>query len=158
MQIEGGSTHDVTIPGQASRPANESSRQGLPLLANNDEFIARWTAIQTTFVDEPRKAVEQADTLVAEVMREVARVFAEERARLDGEWSRGTDVSTRGPAPGAAALSGLLPSAAARLNSPQIHLVSRPLPDGRPRGVDRQAFANIDDRAEGAIEPRLEER
>lgn len=87
----GDSSEDVTIQGQPSRPANG---QASPLLANNAEFMARWTAIQTTFVDEPRTAVEQADTLVAEVIRELARVFAQERNQLEGAWSQGTDVST----------------------------------------------------------------
>ena len=94
MPTDGGSSNDVTIPGQSSRPTNGTSGEGAPLLANNAEFMARWTAIQTTFVDEPRTAVEQADTLVAEVIRELARVFAEERGQLEGAWSRGTDVST----------------------------------------------------------------
>ncbi|HUZ70109.1 MAG TPA: hypothetical protein VMU65_10385 [Candidatus Saccharimonadales bacterium] len=85
---------DVTIQGQSSRPPYGTSGEGAPLLANNADFMARWTAIQTTFVDEPRMAVEQADTLVAEVVRELARVFAAERGRLEGAWSRGTDVST----------------------------------------------------------------
>lgn len=94
LRTDGGSSNDVTIPGQSSRPTNVTSGEGAPLLANNAEFMARWTAIQTTFVDEPRTAVEQADTLVAEVIRELARVFAEERGQLEGAWSRGTDVST----------------------------------------------------------------
>jgi len=83
-------SEDVALQGQASRPAGEQA----PLLANNAEFLARWNAIQTTFVDEPREAVESADTLVAEVIRELARVFADERGRLESAWSRGTDVST----------------------------------------------------------------
>jgi uncharacterized protein (DUF2267 family) len=73
---------------------NGATGEAAPLLANNADFMARWTAIQTTFVDEPRMAVEQADTLVAEVVRELARVFADERSRLESAWSRGTDVST----------------------------------------------------------------
>jgi hypothetical protein len=93
-QVADASSHDVTIQGQSSRSANGSPAEAPPLLANNAEFISRWTAIQTTFVDEPRKSVEQADTLVAEVMRELARVFAEERRRLEGAWTRGADVST----------------------------------------------------------------
>jgi len=56
--------------------------------------MERWTVIQTTFVDEPRTAVEQADTLVADVIRELARVFAEERGQLEAAWAQGTDVST----------------------------------------------------------------
>jgi hypothetical protein len=41
-----------------------------PLLAADDAeaFRARWTDVQTGFVDAPRQAVEQADGLVAELM------------------------------------------------------------------------------------------
>jgi hypothetical protein len=93
-QVDDDPSNDVTIQDQSPHSPNGSSSQGLPLLASNAEFISRWTAIQTTFVDDPRKAVEQADTLVAEVMRELARVFAEERRRLEGAWTQGTDIST----------------------------------------------------------------
>jgi hypothetical protein len=37
----------------------------------SEEYRSRWTSIQTGFVDEPRHAVEQADSLVAEVMQEL---------------------------------------------------------------------------------------
>jgi hypothetical protein len=40
------------------------------------------------FVDEPRQAVEQADALVAGAMKRLAEIFAEERARLDGQWDQ----------------------------------------------------------------------
>lgn len=54
----------------------------------------RWTEIQAAFVDEPRKAVEGADNLVAETMKRLAETFAEERSRLEGQWDRGDKVST----------------------------------------------------------------
>jgi hypothetical protein len=57
-------------------------------------FRTRWTDIQSGFVDEPRKSVEQADTLVAEVIKHLADGFAEERSKLEGQWGRGDDVST----------------------------------------------------------------
>ena len=60
--------------------------------ANN--FRTRWTEIQTGFVDEPRRSVEQADALVAEVIKRLANSFAEERKKLEGQWGRGDDVST----------------------------------------------------------------
>ena len=60
--------------------------------ANN--FRTRWTEIQTGFVDEPRRSVEQADALVAEVIKRLANGFAEERSKLEGQWGRGDDVST----------------------------------------------------------------
>jgi len=57
-------------------------------------FRSRWTDVQTAFVDEPRRAVEQADGLVAEVVKRLATSFADERAKLEGQWGRGDDVST----------------------------------------------------------------
>ena len=54
----------------------------------------RWKEIQTAFVDEPRKAVEQADSLVASAMKRLAEVFAEERSGLEKQWDRGESVST----------------------------------------------------------------
>jgi len=57
-------------------------------------YRTRWDAIQTGFVDEPRRAVEEADALVAEVMKRLAEVFADERADLEGQWDRGDQIST----------------------------------------------------------------
>jgi hypothetical protein len=54
----------------------------------------KWKEIQTGFVDEPRRAVEQADGLVASAMKRLAEVFAEERAGLEKQWDRGDSVST----------------------------------------------------------------
>ena len=57
-------------------------------------FRSRWTEIQTAFVDEPRRAVEQGDALVAEVVKRLATSFADERKKLEEQWGRGDDVST----------------------------------------------------------------
>ncbi len=54
----------------------------------------RWADIQASFVDEPRNAVAQADGLVSEIIQQVADTFANERGSLEGQWSRGDDVST----------------------------------------------------------------
>ena len=54
----------------------------------------RWTDVQTGFVDEPRSSVEHADALVADVMRRLTENFAAERKTLEGQWSRGDNVST----------------------------------------------------------------
>jgi len=45
-------------------------------------------------IDEPRKAVQQADHLVATAMKRTAEIFAEERERLEREWDHGDNVST----------------------------------------------------------------
>jgi len=47
-----------------------------------------------SFVDEPRQVVEQADGLVTVAMKRLAEMFAAERARLEGQWDRGDNVST----------------------------------------------------------------
>lgn len=67
-----------------------------PLLDDEEteSFQARWREIQVTFVDEPRDSVKDADGLVAELMQRLAGSFSEERNRLEGEWERGSEVST----------------------------------------------------------------
>ena len=76
--------------GKADHPANAA------LFPENEsrDFHKRWTNIQTAFVDEPRRAVERADELVAEVIKRLADSFAHERSRLEGQWGRGDNVST----------------------------------------------------------------
>ncbi len=80
----------------ASSSSSSSSDGASELLSrdDNDGFQSRWETIQTGFVDEPRRTVEQADELVAEVMKRLAEGFAAERERLEQQWGRGEDVST----------------------------------------------------------------
>jgi len=58
------------------------------------ELRNRWNGVQTAFVDEPRRAVEEADGLVASAMKRLAEVFADERSNLEKQWDRGDNVST----------------------------------------------------------------
>lgn len=58
------------------------------------ELRGRWERIQTGFVDEPRRAVEEADALVADLMRRLAESFADERESLEAQWDRGDEIST----------------------------------------------------------------
>jgi hypothetical protein len=81
----------------ASSASSSSSSDAMSELLSrddNDGFQNRWETIQTGFVDEPRRTVEQADELVAEVMKRLAEGFAAERERLEQQWGRGEDVST----------------------------------------------------------------
>jgi hypothetical protein len=57
-------------------------------------FRRRWDTIQASFVDDPRKAVQEADALVAETMQRLADTFAQERARLEQRFDRDSNVST----------------------------------------------------------------
>jgi hypothetical protein len=86
-------------PAEVPKMANTDQQpraQPAPLLAADEipAFRSRWDGIQTSFVDEPRHSVEQADTLVAEVMKRLAETFAAERAKLEQQWSQGDNVST----------------------------------------------------------------
>jgi hypothetical protein len=67
-----------------------------PLLPRDysDDMRSRWEKIQTAFVDDPRIAVKEADNLVATAIQKLAESFADERAKLEREWSKGNDVST----------------------------------------------------------------
>jgi hypothetical protein len=59
-----------------------------------ENLRTEWNSIQTGFVDEPRRAVEEADRLVASAMKRLAEVFAEERSNLERQWDQGENVST----------------------------------------------------------------
>jgi hypothetical protein len=85
------STAELAAPN--GKPVQEPN---LPLFAQNDtlDFRSRWEKIQIGFVDEPRKAVEQADELVACAIKRLADVFAAERNKLEGEWDKSDNVST----------------------------------------------------------------
>jgi hypothetical protein len=59
-----------------------------------DSFNGRWSEIQASFVDEPRRAVEQADALVSDVIADIGDSFGKRRAQLEGQWDGGGEVST----------------------------------------------------------------
>lgn len=88
--------------GTADAGAGESTRAGnghdepITLFAPEavENYRSRWTSLQTSFVDEPRHAVQQADELVAEVIKNLASTFSDERAKLEGHWDQGDNVST----------------------------------------------------------------
>lgn len=59
-----------------------------------DQLERRWNDVQARFVDEPRGSVEEANTLVDELMQRLVSTFSEERARLEAQWDRGDEVTT----------------------------------------------------------------
>jgi hypothetical protein len=100
--LEGGSpdeqeraTGDERERSTTSSAASADEDDG-PLLPRDqsERFTTRWHEIQTSFVDEPREAVTQADALVADLMQRLAASFSNERERLEAQWDRGGDVST----------------------------------------------------------------
>ena len=82
------------IDNTPSQPAETDQQEALFSQNESKDLYAKWDAIQFGFVDEPRQAVERADSLVAGAMKRLAEMFAEERARLEGQWDRGDSVST----------------------------------------------------------------
>jgi hypothetical protein len=110
--IDDRAINDRPRPVLAERPAGEVVQNAMsevrsasetrnapdtaPLFPANEleELRNRWSGVQTAFVDEPRRAVEQADGLVASAMKRLAEVFAEERSKLEQQWDRGDNVST----------------------------------------------------------------
>ena len=79
-----------------ARPADSDRSRHEPLFPaqEGESLRGRWHEIQGSFVEEPRKAVERADELVATVVTRLVKSFADERARLEGDWAKGQDVST----------------------------------------------------------------
>lgn len=74
--------------------SREDSSEPLFPSKETQDLRDRWHSIQAGFVDEPRKAVEDADGLVASTMKRLAEIFASERDQLESQWDRGDDVST----------------------------------------------------------------
>jgi hypothetical protein len=55
---------------------------------------ARWHGPPARFVAAPRETVSEADSLVAELLRDLAQSFDGARSKLEEQWSSGEDVST----------------------------------------------------------------
>jgi hypothetical protein len=67
-----------------------------PLFENNEaeQFRAQWLEIQSRFVDDPSVSVKDADELVASIIKNITRNFADKRSSLETQWKSGDDVST----------------------------------------------------------------
>jgi hypothetical protein len=80
----------------SERAPNQTGDDLVPLFSEGSvrDFRSQWTSLQTGFVDEPRRAVEQADELVARVMKDLAATFSDERSKLERQWDQGDKVST----------------------------------------------------------------
>ena len=68
---------DAPLAEQVHEPA------GLASAGDQERFVARWQEIQAGFVDEPRRAVQDADALVVDMMDRLARMLAGEREQLE---------------------------------------------------------------------------
>jgi len=88
----------VALPADPNAAANAANNADghAPLFPENElqDLRTRWDKAQGLFVDEPRKAVQEADALVATAVKRIAELFADERAKLEKQWDRGGEVST----------------------------------------------------------------
>lgn len=84
--------------GRDEQAGNEAARgpghQRPSLVTDPGAYQSRWTDIQAAFVDSPRDAVRDADTLVSDVIQQIVDGFTKERGDLEAQWSRGDEVST----------------------------------------------------------------
>jgi hypothetical protein len=97
----GGRSGIVEQPSDVARdatmaPTSTDATRHMDLFPNEDlvGYRTQWDSIQTSFVDQPRAAVEQADALVSQVVTRLTDVFARERSTLEGQWAKGDNVST----------------------------------------------------------------
>ncbi len=81
------------VGGPAGVPKGDAMTALFPT-DERDHLKSHWMEIQSEFVDEPRKSIEEADGLVATTIQRLAESFADARSKLEQQWSRGGDVST----------------------------------------------------------------
>jgi hypothetical protein len=86
------------VKGPEPKPAESAAAVSnpMPLFSESEmtDFKSQWSKVQTGFVDEPRRTVEEADKLVAAVMQRLADGFTRERSGLEKQWDNGDKAST----------------------------------------------------------------
>jgi hypothetical protein len=85
-----------SIESRNTRADRDEEQQLAPLFMPEaaDDFRSRWDAIQIGFVDDPNRAVRNADELVAQVMKSLAETFSRERDQLEAQFRESEDTST----------------------------------------------------------------
>jgi hypothetical protein len=84
-------------PGWNSGADTQRSRTLLAsgtLLSDSDGLRRQWESVQVGFVDDPRRAVDEADSLVSSVIDELVSGFRQQHYRMEAQWSEGGEVST----------------------------------------------------------------
>jgi hypothetical protein len=59
-----------------------------------EDLRGRWAGIQAGFVDDPHKAVQEADALVSSAIKQIEERFSDQRAQLEKQGSKGSEAST----------------------------------------------------------------
>ncbi len=80
-----------------SMEEHRAKTTGAPSLISKremEELRERWTNIQSAFVDDPRKAVEEANALVSSALKHIEASFRDPYSQNEKQWSKGADAST----------------------------------------------------------------
>jgi hypothetical protein len=87
---------DVVARGEIRDERAAAAEPEAPLFSPDEtnQLRTRWESVQAGFVDEPRRAVEEADGLVRQVMDRLTDGFSDQRERLEREWGERDEVST----------------------------------------------------------------
>jgi hypothetical protein len=81
----------ISMEGRRLNTREEGSLVGTHQM---EDLRGRWAGIQSSFVDDPRKAVQEADALVSSAIKQIEDSFRDQRAQLEQRWSKGDDAST----------------------------------------------------------------
>ena len=78
---------ELTAPEQAAAVA-EQHTGGEPLLTGEAEnaLLGRWTEIQLSFIEDPRKAAQDADTLIQGIIATLLESLEDRRSELAAGW------------------------------------------------------------------------
>jgi hypothetical protein len=90
-------TPGVSEPDEATASQDHDEQEAPVRLFEADELnavIRKWRDIQADFVDQPKRAMQEADELVGELMNRLARTFTEQREQLEARWGDSETVST----------------------------------------------------------------
>jgi hypothetical protein len=64
------------------------------LVKEASAFHRRWESVQVSFVDDPRQAVSDAESLVGDVLNDLTAGFRDQRQELESIWKQGQEAST----------------------------------------------------------------
>ncbi|WP_239154794.1 hypothetical protein [Amycolatopsis sp. FDAARGOS 1241] len=83
---------EVDDTAAGSGPGSAPGGPEAPPLFERDDVTrlrTRWQEVQTGFVDDPRRAVHEADELVAAVISSLSETFARHKGELEAQWREG---------------------------------------------------------------------
>lgn len=78
-------------PPSSATPGGALRSPSNALVSNGESFRARWSSVQVGFVDDPRRAVEEAEQLVTDVISDLVDGFRRRRKELETDEGGSTD-------------------------------------------------------------------